>query len=112
MVLVVGEQRGGKLNRATWEAVAAAQSAGGHDQGGDARQRGRCGGDRHRRGRCRRSHLSLKPPALAEYTADGYVTALASLIEQQKPSLVFFPHTYQTRDFAAGARRATRAARW
>jgi electron transfer flavoprotein alpha subunit len=39
-------------------------------------------------------------PALAEYTADGHVAALAALIEQEQPSLVFFPHTYQTRDFA------------
>ena len=28
MVLVVAEQRDGKLNRATWEAIAAAQQAG------------------------------------------------------------------------------------
>ena len=29
MILVVAEQRQGKLNRATWEAIAAAQQAGG-----------------------------------------------------------------------------------
>nr|MDQ3419739.1 electron transfer flavoprotein subunit alpha/FixB family protein [Acidobacteriota bacterium] len=34
------------------------------------------------------------------YTADGYVTGLALLIEAEGPSHVFFPHTYQTRDFA------------
>ena len=28
MILVVAEQRDGKLNRATWEAIAAAQQAG------------------------------------------------------------------------------------
>ncbi len=39
-------------------------------------------------------------PALAEYTADGYVAALQALIAQVTPELVFFPHTYQTRDFA------------
>jgi electron transfer flavoprotein alpha subunit len=38
--------------------------------------------------------------ALEHYTADGYVTALAALIEQENPSHVFFAHTYQTRDFA------------
>ena len=26
--------------------------------------------------------------------------ALAALIDQEQPALVFFPHTYQTRDFA------------
>jgi electron transfer flavoprotein alpha subunit len=38
------------------------------------------------------------------------VTALASLIPQEQPSHVFFPHTYQTRDFApALAARIQRA---
>jgi electron transfer flavoprotein alpha subunit len=49
-------------------------------------------------------------PALAEYTADGYVAALAALVEREKPALVFLPHTYQTRDFApALAARLDRA---
>ncbi len=37
---------------------------------------------------------------LAEYTADGYTLALRQLIEIHHPSYVFFPHTYQVRDFA------------
>jgi len=37
---------------------------------------------------------------LGQYTADGYVQALAALILQENPALVFLPHTYQTRDFA------------
>ncbi len=37
--------------------------------------------------------------ALASYTADGHVLALAALIAQEQPALVFFAHTYQTRDF-------------
>jgi len=45
------------------------------------------------------SVLVVDAPALAEYTADGYVTALASMIQQDAPALVLFPHTYQTRDF-------------
>ncbi len=44
--------------------------------------------------------IVVESPALEEYTADGYVVALAGLIEQESPSLVFLPHTYQTRDFA------------
>jgi electron transfer flavoprotein alpha subunit len=48
--------------------------------------------------------------ALAEYTADGYVLAAAAVVEQEKPSLVFLPHTYQTRDYApALAARLKRA---
>ncbi len=38
--------------------------------------------------------------ALAGYTADGHVLALVALIAQEQPTLVFFAHTYQTRDFA------------
>lgn len=37
--------------------------------------------------------------ALASYTADGYVQALAQLIEKAKPRFVLCPHTYQARDF-------------
>ncbi|HUI55206.1 MAG TPA: electron transfer flavoprotein subunit alpha/FixB family protein [Bryobacteraceae bacterium] len=36
---------------------------------------------------------------LKNYTPDGYVAALRQIVEQVKPSLVLFPHTYQVRDF-------------
>ena len=98
MILVVGEQRGGKLNRATWEAVAAAQSSGDPihvvvlGSGADAAAREIAVA-------AVAGVAVVDAPALAEYTADGYVIALASVIEQLAPSLVLFPHTYQTRDF-------------
>jgi electron transfer flavoprotein alpha subunit len=98
MILVVGEQRGGKLNRATWEAVAAAQSLGDSVKvavlgGGADKAAGEIGA-------ADVTEVTIvDAPALADYTADGYVAGLASLIEQQAPSLVLFPHTYQTRDF-------------
>ena len=99
MLLVVGEQRGGKLNRVTWEAVAAAQSAGGPVKvailggGADSAATEIAAADVA-------EVLVVDAAPLADYTADGYVLALASLIAQEKPSSVFFPHTYQTRDFA------------
>jgi len=99
MPLVVGEQRGGKLNRATWEAVAAAQSTGepvkiallgsGADDAATEIAPVEAA-----------EVIVLEAAALAEYTADGYVLALTSFIDQEKPASVFFPHTYQTRDFA------------
>jgi electron transfer flavoprotein alpha subunit len=98
MIVVIGEQRGGKLNRATWEAVAAAQSLGDTVKvivlggGADAAAREIAAAEVT-------EVAVVDAPALADYTADGYVAALASLIEQQAPSLVVFPHTYQTRDF-------------
>jgi len=99
MVLVVGEQRAGRLNRATWEAVAAAQLTGGPLKiavlgSGADKVAGEIAGAEAA------EVLVVDAAPLAEYTADGYVLALASLLEQEKPSSVFFPHTYQTRDFA------------
>ena len=98
-VLVIAEQRGGTLNRATWEAIAAAQQAGGplriaiagEGIGAVAAELAAADGERV---------LVVDHPALREYTADGQVLACAALIEQEQPGLVFLPHTYQTRDFA------------
>jgi electron transfer flavoprotein alpha subunit len=108
-ILVVAEQRDGKLNRATWETIAAAQQAGGPvriavvgagvDGAAAEVAAAECEGV-----------TVVDDPALGEYTADGYVQALSALIEQEKPALVFLPHTYQTRDFApALASRLSRA---
>jgi len=99
MVLVIAEQREGKLNRATWEAVAAAQQTGvpvkiaviGAAVDAVATEIGAADAT---------EVILVESPALADYTADGYVSALAALIGEEKPALVFLPHTYQTRDFA------------
>jgi electron transfer flavoprotein alpha subunit len=97
--LVIGEQRGGTLNRATWETIAAAQQAAGPvalvvlgaavDAVAAELAAAQC--DRV---------IVVDDPALEQYTADGYVQALAALVGQEAPPLVFLPHTYQTRDFA------------
>ncbi len=99
MILVVAEQRDGRLNRATWETIAAAQQAGGPVKiavigaGIDAVAAEVAAADVQ-------EVLVVDAAPLAEYTADGYVLALASLIGEEAPLLVFLPHTYQTRDFA------------
>ena len=36
---------------------------------------------------------------LGEYTPDGYAQALQQFVDQVKPTVVLFPHTYQVRDF-------------
>jgi electron transfer flavoprotein alpha subunit len=109
MVLVIAEQRDGKLNRATWEAIAAAQQAGGPvtvavpGSGVDAVAAELSAADVT-------EVILLEAPALAAYTADGYVAALAQFVGQQQPAVVFLPHTYQARDFApALAARLERA---
>jgi electron transfer flavoprotein alpha subunit len=99
MMLVVAEQREGRLNRGSLEAIAAAQQAGGPVKvavlgtGLDA-----CTADIAATDVA--EVIVVESPALAEYTADGYVAALAALVGQEQPSHVFFAHTYQTRDFA------------
>jgi electron transfer flavoprotein alpha subunit len=44
--------------------------------------------------------IALEHDALAAYTPDGFVQALAALIAAEAPAHVIFPHTYQTRDYA------------
>jgi electron transfer flavoprotein alpha subunit len=99
MILVVAEHGNGKLNRATWEAIAAAQQVGGPVKaallgaGIDALANEAASAEVE-------EVLLVDSPALEHYTADGYVQALAALIGQEQPALVFLPHTYQARDFA------------
>ena len=97
--LVIAEQREGKLNRATWEAIAAAQQSAspiviaviGAGVDGVAAEVAAA--------QCERV-LVVDDPALEHYTADGHVVALAALLKQVQAGLVLMPHTYQTRDFA------------
>jgi electron transfer flavoprotein alpha subunit len=99
MVLVIAEQRDGKVNRASWETIAAAQQAGGPVRVAVAgAQAGQAALELAAADVA--EVIAVEDPALAQYTADGYVTGLAALIQQEAPSLVFLPHTYQTRDFA------------
>jgi electron transfer flavoprotein alpha subunit len=111
MILVIAEQRGGALNRASWETVAAAQqvAAGGPITvvipGGDT---GAAAADLS--AAAVQDVVRLEHAALADYTADGYVQALSAFVTATSPELVLLPHTYQTRDFApALAARLDRA---
>jgi electron transfer flavoprotein alpha subunit len=99
LILVIAEQREGKLNRASWEAIAAAQQAGGDIKVAIAGANLDAVGAEIAAAEATEVIL-VDAPALEHYTADGYVTALKALIEQENPTHVFFPHTYQTRDFA------------
>jgi electron transfer flavoprotein alpha subunit len=115
MILVVAEQRGGKLNRATWETVAAAQALCGVgsldptiaivllgskvDAVASDLAAARV-----------QKIVIVEHQALDAYTPDGYTIALEQLISRFAPSHVLLPHTYQTRDFApALAARLDRA---
>ena len=100
MILVVGEHRDGALNRATWEAVAAAQQLAGSgpvkiallgSAGAAAEELAAAGAG---------EVLAVVDSALDAYTSDGYLAALTQVVAQVKPKAIVIAHTYQARDFA------------
>jgi len=99
MILVVAEQRAGALNRASWEAVACAQQLAAGEPiaillpggGGAAKALADAGAG---------EVLILEDSALASYTPDAHVAAVAGAIAQTSPRLVVMAHTYQARDYA------------
>jgi len=99
VILVVAEHRDGKLNRATLETIAAAQSIGAPikavvlGSGVDGLAKELAAADVA-------EVIVADDPSLKDYTADGFVLALEQLIGAENPERVFLPHTYQTRDFA------------
>jgi electron transfer flavoprotein alpha subunit len=100
MILVVAEQSRGTLNRATWEALAAAQQVGQAPVKVVVVGAGVSGVASEMAAGAVAEVIVAEDPALEMYTADGYIQALGSIVEREHPLLVFLPHTYQTRDFA------------
>jgi electron transfer flavoprotein alpha subunit len=102
-ILVIVEQREGKLNRVSFETLTGAQAiaretgwtleaaVGGSGVGEIAKE-------------VASKHVAkvydIESPQLAAYTPDAFVTALKPFIADKKPTLVLMPHTYQVRDFA------------
>jgi electron transfer flavoprotein alpha subunit len=100
-VLVVLEERGGKVGRVSWEAASAAlrltaaqnvtavvigaQTAALAAEAA-AKQFGKV--------------VRLEHALFERYTADGFSVALQQLIQKENPTHVVFPHTYQVRDYA------------
>jgi electron transfer flavoprotein alpha subunit len=101
VILVIAEQREGKLNRATWEAIAAAQQMAGGlpvKVAVPGATTGSVPGDLAAAAVA--EVIVAEHPALEPYTPDGFVMAVQALIEAQSPQVVALPHTYQTRDYA------------
>jgi electron transfer flavoprotein alpha subunit len=102
-ILVVVEQREGKLNRASWETIAGAQALAAETGWVlEAAVVGSGVGDIATEVASKRvaKVYNLESPMLEPYTPDGFATALKGFIEQKQPKLVLMPHTYQVRDFA------------
>ena len=103
MILVIAEQRAGKLNRATWETIAGAQQLAattgapitvlvpGTGVSGVANELAAA---------AVKELVTVEHAALEPYTPDGFTAALQDAISQLAPAHVLLPHTYQTRDFA------------
>jgi electron transfer flavoprotein alpha subunit len=102
-ILVVLEQRGGKWNRVSFEALRAAQKMAealnvplqavvlGSNTEALAKEAA---------GYSIAKVFALDHPLLAPYTPEGYTAALEQLIRSTQPEVVVFPHTYQVRDYA------------
>jgi electron transfer flavoprotein alpha subunit len=97
MILVIAEAREGRLNPASWEAVAAAQSF-----GLPIKIAGPPAAAEIAAARCEAFYV-FSNKELEEYTADGYTHAIATLagmegVLEGPPVLVIAAHTYQARD--------------
>src|SRR6266478_1209177 len=101
-ILVVVEQREGKLNRVSWETITAGQAiaaatgwtleaavAGGSASSFAAEVAAK---------KVARVY-AVESPKLEPYTPDAFTVALKQLITEKQPKLVLMPHTYQVRDF-------------
>jgi electron transfer flavoprotein alpha subunit len=101
VILCIAEQRGGKLNRASWETVAAAQQlAAGQPVTVMVPGTNLQSVAAELAAAQVQEVITVENAALEPYTPDGYTAALKSAIEQMSPAFVLLPHTYQTRDFA------------
>ena len=102
-ILVVAEQREGKLNRVSFETLRAAQSIAAET--GWTVEGALLGASinsvalEFAAAKVNKVY-AVDSTRLQHYTADAYVAALKQFISDKKLHLVLMPHTYQVRDFA------------
>jgi electron transfer flavoprotein alpha subunit len=102
-IFVVLEERDGHVSRASWEALAAGQFLAGKTRepvnavvigaNTDATAT-------EAAAKAVSKVIRVADPLLERYTPDAYTTALHQLVQNESPTQVVFPHTYQVRDFA------------
>lgn len=101
-ILVVAEQREGKLNRVSLETIAAGQaiaSETGWTLEAAIVGTGVAGVANEIAGKKLAKVYDVESPALNPYTPDAFAAGLKQFLESKKPRLVLMPHTYQVRDF-------------
>ncbi len=101
-ILVVVEQRERKLNRVSWETIAAGQAIAA--QTGWTLEAAVMGsGVAAIAGEVARKKVGkvydIESPRLDPYTPDAFAYALKEFLEKHPAKLVLMPHTYQVRDF-------------
>src|SRR6201998_1350652 len=102
MILVIVEQREGKLNRVSWETLTAGQAiaaetgwpleavvVGGSVGALAAEVAGKKGAKVY----------AIENPKFEPYTPDAFAAGLKQFLTSKQPKLVLMPHTYQVRDF-------------
>src|SRR3954468_4211007 len=102
-VLVVVEQREGKLNRVSFETLRGAQQLAA-EMGWTLEAAVLGANPADIANEIAKTKLAkvyaLSCAACEHYTPDAYAAALKQFVESKKPTLVLMPHTYQVRDFA------------
>ena len=102
-ILVIVEQREGKLNRVSIETIAGAQAIAAETGWTlEAAVAGSGVGEIAKEVAARKlaKVYAVESAKLEPYTPDGFIAALKQFIGQRAPRLVLMPHTYQVRDFA------------
>jgi len=101
-ILVVAEQREGKLNRVSWETLAAGQALAaetGWELQAAVAGAGVSALANELAAKKVAKVYAVESPRLEPYTPEAFAAALKQLIEARPPHLVLMPHTYQVRDF-------------
>jgi electron transfer flavoprotein alpha subunit len=101
-ILVVVEQREGKLNRVSWETIVAGQKLAAET--GWALEAAVVGAGvssiaSEIAGKKVGKIYDIECSALESYTPDAFSAVLKQVLESKQPRLVLMPHTYQVRDF-------------
>jgi len=101
-ILVVVEQREGKLNRVSWETITAGQAlsaATGWAVEAAVVGSGIASIAAEVAAKKVGKAYAVESPKLEPYTPDAFAAALKQFLAAKQPMLVLMPHTYQVRDF-------------
>jgi electron transfer flavoprotein alpha subunit len=109
-ILVVVEQREGKLNRVSWETITAGQSiAAATGWSLEAAIVGSAAASIAGEVASKKvaKVYAIESAKLEPYTPDAFAAALKQFLSSNQPKLVLMPHTYQVRDFVPKLATAT-----